>query len=191
MIVPPAMTQPKTVQSGLPAPVLSSRPTGISAPISRPESPSQNLPFAEIFKKAAANLVQLLLNPFIISIFSTKITPEKREKTTQNRLFLLLFGLFQPFLAPFSTHFLAPPFLRVLPPFFASPLGTCLHTVQPAGQRQESLRPRVDPRRARPLKPRQSAPVLPPLNRVSRGSARIFVASSLFFIHLQPTQVCR
>ncbi len=147
MLVPSDALQPKPVQSGLPAPALSSRPTGISAPISRPESPSQNLPFAEIFKKAAANLVQVLLNPFTISIFPPKIASEKREKTTQNRYFSPLFSLFRPFLALFLPSISAsssPSFAL----YFSSLAASLSAPVSTANSKAKPSPPRTDPRRA-------------------------------------------
>ena len=167
----------------LPTPLGFLTRTSFFGPIFEPENPSQNLPFAEILKKAAANLVQLLLNPFIISICSTKITPEKREKTTQNRLFLLLFGLFRPFLAP--------PFCAFCRPFLPRLSAlVCTPSSQRAKGKSRSVRAPIRAAPAGPQKP-QSARDLAQSNRVSRGSPLNFVASQLFFIHSQPAQVCR
>ena len=142
MLVPPGALQPKTVRPSLPAPLSNPRRTSFFALIFRPEDPPKNLPLAEIFKKAAVNLVQVLLNPFIISIFSQK----SRRKNDPKSIFFAPFRLFSALFGSFFTPLLAPA-LPVLPRSFASPLGICLRTVQPEGQRQELLRPR-----------RQSAP---------------------------------
>jgi uncharacterized membrane protein YfcA len=187
MLVPPGALQPKTVRPSLPAPLSNPRRTSFFALIFRPEDPPKNLPLAEIFKKAAANLVQVLLNSFIISIFSQK----SRRKNDPKSTFFAPFRLFSALFGSFFTPLLAPRFARFAALFcFAS---RHLFAHRPARGPKARVAPSAPPICASPGAPklRQFAPVLPLHNRVSRGSAPNFVASSLFFIRLQRAQVCR
>src|SRR5580698_6984021 len=115
-------------------------------PFSPSFSGQKTRPKTSLWRKFSKKLPRIWCK-FYLTLLSSAYFPKNRvEKTTRNRLFSLLFGFFQPYLAPFSPPFL-PPALPVLPRSFASPLGICLRTIQPEGQRQELLRPR-----------RQSAP---------------------------------
>src|SRR5580698_8437059 len=143
MLVPPGALQPKTVRPSLPAPLSNPRRTSFFALIFRPEDPPKNLPFAEIFKKAAANLVQVLLNPFIISIFSQK----SRRKNDPKSTFFAPFRLFSALFGSFFTPLLAPRFSRFAALFcFASRHLFSRRSAQ-RSQEQKPFRPR-----------RQSAP---------------------------------
>jgi len=108
MLVPLSALQIKTTQLALLAPARIPRRTRFFSTDFPPRKSLQKLsPKAHFSKKAAANLVQVPLNSFSISIFAPKNAPQKHEKTNQNRPFSPLFGLFSAlfglFFAPLFT----------------------------------------------------------------------------------------
>jgi hypothetical protein len=165
--------------------------TEISAPIFPPIKSAQNHSSREKTKKAAANLVQSSLNPFIISIFSENSRRKNAQKRPKNDLFRPFSALFQPFSASFlpSVFVLSSPFYA---PRFCVASGDVSHPRWQAGVKIKNRTLRANLQLC-PLHVNRAnrPPVLPTLNRLSRGSALNFVASPLFFSHSQRTQVCR
>jgi hypothetical protein len=170
MLVPPGALQPKTVRPSLPAPLSNPRRTSFFALIFRPEDPPKNLPLAEIFKKAAANLVQILLNPFIISIFSQKSRRKKRPEID-------FFRSFSAFFSPFWLLF-HPPFGPPLCPFCRALLLRLSASVcAPSSQRAKGKSCSVRAANLRLARSTETSPICPgfaaPQSRVKRVRAEL------------------
>src|SRR3984957_7316186 len=168
-------------------PALQSSPDLLFRPHFPARRPAQKPPFGGNFQKSCREFGASSTLPFYHHHIFPKIASKKRPE-------IYFFPSFSAFFSPFWLLFhppFGPRFARFAALFcFAS---RHLFAHRPARGPKARVAPSAPPICASPGAPklRQFAPVLPLHNRVSRGSAPNFVASSLFFIRLQRAQVCR